>query len=183
MRIVELRAKLLDAFQWRGDKASDANYADVSGWWRDPQILAAIGPALAALHEGQPPSLVLGLQSSGSLLGPLVAQVFGVGFVEVRKDPAVLVASDPWVQATTPPDYRDRHLRLGFRRASVSSADRVLLVDDWIETGGQALGVQSLVEQVEAHWLGTVVIVDGLESNDLRRTLGVRALLHRRDLR
>jgi adenine phosphoribosyltransferase len=116
------------------------------------------------------------------LLGPLVALALEVGFVEVRKDRTPSCDSDAWLQRTTPPDYRDRQLRLGFRKSLLTPADRVVLVDDWIDTGGQALGVQVLVGDAEAAWLGTAVVVDALSSNQVRRQLKVRSLLNLRDL-
>jgi adenine phosphoribosyltransferase len=72
-----------------------------------------------------------------------------VGFIEVRKDRAASCDSDAWLRRTTPPDYRDRHLTLGFRRDLLDSRDRVLLVDDWIDTGGQALGTYLLTQDVK----------------------------------
>ena len=68
------------------------------------------------------------------------------------------------------------------RRDLVRSGDRVVLVDDWLETGGQALGSQALVEAAGGTWLGAAVIVDGLGDAQLRRRLRVRSLLHVRDL-
>jgi adenine phosphoribosyltransferase len=65
-----------------------------------------------------------------------------VGLVEVQKDPSPATDSDDWVTETTPPDYRDRHLSLGFPRRLVSPSDRVVLVYDWGDTGGQALGTR-----------------------------------------
>lgn len=44
---------------------------------------------------------------------------------------------------TTPPDYHDRHITFGFRRALVQAGDRVLLVDDWADTGATATAVNS----------------------------------------
>jgi hypothetical protein len=82
------------------------------------------------------------------MLGALVALELGVGLIEVRKDPdrQQLADSDAWLSQTTRPDYRDRHLSLGFRRGLLQSGDRVVFVDDWIETGSQALAIQGLVE-------------------------------------
>jgi adenine phosphoribosyltransferase len=58
----------------------------------------------------------------------------------------------------------------------------VLLVDDWIATGSQAIGVRNLVHQAGASWCGTAVIADGLQDSRLRRELSVRSLLHVHDL-
>ena len=137
---------------------------------------------LSAPFVGAKPSLVIGLESRGVLLGAVVAQHLGVGLVEVRKGPAPSTDSDMWLTTTTPPDYRDRHLTLGFRRGLMAPADRVLLVDDWIATGGQALGARELVRSAGASWLGMSVVVDGLTDHRIRRDLGVAALLHQRDL-
>jgi adenine phosphoribosyltransferase len=178
----ELRKRVRETFAWRGDRTDDNHYADVTGWWRDPELLRELGPALAGLFDRDRPTVVLGLESRGCLLGPLVALSLGVGFVEVRKDRAPAADSDAWYQRTTPPDYRDRHLTLGFRKALLGGGDTVLLVDDWIATGGQALGAQLLVRDAGATWLGVATVVDAVRGNEVRRRLNVRSLLHVRDL-
>ncbi len=178
----QLREQLRQTFRWRGDRTDAQSFADMTGWWRDAAVLAAVGPALASLFEVEQPTVVLGPESRGSLLGGLVARALGIGFVEVRKSQTPLADSDAWLQRTTPPDYQDRHLRLGVRRDLLPSDDRVLMVDDWIQTGGQALAVQALVEATGSAWLGAAVIVDGLTDSGLRRRLSVRSLLHVRDL-
>ena len=174
--------RLRAGFVWRGDRGAERVYGDVTGWWRDPGLLVDLGPALAGLAGPLRPTVVLGLQSRGVLLGALVARELGLGLVEVRKQCGPLSDSDEWVRATTPPDYRDRHLSLGFPRRLVDPADRVVLIDDWVDTGGQALGTQRLVAATGATWLGMAVVVDALDNHRTRRALGVHALLHLRDL-
>jgi adenine phosphoribosyltransferase len=115
-------------------------------------------------------------------VGPARALALGVGFIEVRKNRSGSSDSDVWLRRTTPPDYRDRHLNLGFRRSLLDAGDRVLLVDDWIATGGQALGTCLLTRDAEGTWLGAATIVDALRSNEVRRRLKVRSLLHVREL-
>lgn len=177
----ELRRQLTASFAWRPGRTSVGPYADVSGWWRDPLILAGLGPALADLFRSDAPTVVLSPQSSGFILGPLVAAALGLGFVELLKDHKPTTA-DQWLERTTPPDYRDRHVKVGFRRGQVTSADRVLVVDDWVATGGQLLAAQALVADVGAAWVGAAVIVDALTDHRVRRDLNVRALLNEREL-
>ena len=177
----EVRERLRRELRWRGD-AGQEPLADVTGWWRDAQLLQALGPALATSARGSGPTVVAGPASKGMLLGALVAAHLGVGFVEVRKDPSRAADSDAWWQRTTPPDYQDRHLRLGFRRDLVRSGDRVLFVDDWVATGGQVLTVHALVEDAGASWVGASVIVDALEDSRVRRALNLTSLLHVREL-
>ncbi|MEU8608244.1 hypothetical protein AB0C29_09605 [Actinoplanes sp. NPDC048791] len=115
-------------------------------------------------------------------MGPLVALHLGVGFVEVRKNRTPAGDSDQWVRRTTPPDYHDRHLELGFRRSLVRSSDQVLVVDDWIATGSQARTVHAMIDGVGAGWVGLACIVDALDDPRMRRDLRLRSLLRLRDL-
>jgi adenine phosphoribosyltransferase len=87
--VSELRARLISEFRWRSDppvRPEWANYyADDSAWWRDAAVLAGIGEGLASLFPNSAPTVVMGTESRGSLLGPLVARHLGIGFAEVRK--------------------------------------------------------------------------------------------------
>ena len=71
---------------------------------------------------------------------------------------------------------------LAVRRSPAGGSDRVLFVDDWVDTGGQMMACHLLTEQAGATWLGAAVIVDGLEDSSHRRKYAVRSLLHLRDL-
>lgn len=182
----DVRGALSATFRWRSDPPvwpeSRAYYADYGRWWRDPQVLGALGPALAALFADAAPTVVIGVESRESLLGLLVATHLGVGFAEVRKGAERESDDDAWYTRRTPPDYRDRHVELAVRRSVLAGGDRVLFVDDWIATGGQAVACQQLVDDAEGAWVGAAVIVDGLQSSSDRRRLQVRGLLHLREL-
>ncbi|HEY8721288.1 phosphoribosyltransferase family protein [Pengzhenrongella sp.] len=177
-----IREELLRTYRSQGDRTDESRWADVTGWWRDATVLARLGPALAGLFPDSGPTVVLGPQSRGTLLGALVAAHLGVGLIEIRKDDGPAADSESWRYRTTPPDYRDRHLRLGFPKRLLPAGERVLFVDDWIDTGGQALGAHGLVEDSGAHWIGAAVIVDALTEPRLRRDLAVKSLLRNKEL-
>lgn len=178
----DLHEALVHAFAWISDRGDPRAGADRTRWLRDPRILGEIGAALAALVD-ETPSVVIGPQTSGYGLGALVAAATGAGFAGVEKGERRYTDSDPWIMATTPLDYRGRNAELGLRKNLLGGSDRVLVVDDWADTGGQLLALQKIVELSGARLVGTVVIVDGLSSNSVRRQLGLRSLLHLRDLR
>lgn len=136
---------------------------------------------MAELYDEQP-TVVLGPVSRGSLVGALTAVALGVGFVELRKDAEPAVDTDRWVRRTSGPDYRDRQTAFGFRRDLVRAGDRVLMVDDWVDTGATALTARALVAECGARWIGAACIVDGLTEPRLRHELPVRALLDVRRL-
>ncbi len=170
----DLRAKLRDAFAWRG------SFADPSGWWCEPALLSALGPALAVLHDERP-TLVVGIESKGFILGPLTATALGVGFVAIEKGLTERAAGEQVLRRSTPPDYNDRSIDLYVRRRLLGPGQRVLLVDEWIVTGGQATAARRLVEDAGAAWIGVASIVDATP-HAIRRALGVRSLLRLEEL-
>ncbi|WAC53210.1 MULTISPECIES: phosphoribosyltransferase family protein [unclassified Frigoribacterium] len=174
--------RLKHAFLWRGDRTDSVSRADVTRWWRDADTLNELGPGLAQLFPDASPTVVMGTESRGSLLGVLTAQHLHTGFAEVRKNPERAADSDAWWETVTGPDYQDRNLHLGVRRALLKAGDRVLFVDDWIATGAQAQACHRLVKMSGASWVGAAIVVDGLERTSLRRSLTLRSLLSVRDL-
>ncbi len=199
-RVVRL---LREAFAWRDTPVGE--FADLSGWWRDPELLRMLGPSLAELHaearsephaEGSgaaspddsagAPTVVAGIETRGLVLGPLTAVHLGVGFVEVRKEYRIAGegqrdGDDPMLRAQTPPDYQDGGLTLMAPRRLFGPRDRVLLVDEWIESGAQANAVRRMVAEAGAEWAGVAVIVDACEPR-VRERLGVRGLVAEADL-
>lgn len=115
------------------------------------------------------------------LLGPLAATALGVGFAIVRKGDQPDDHEDPLLRRTTPSDYKNRGLDLSVRSSLLARSDRVLLVDDWVDTGAQATAVMSLAHDAGATWLGVAAAIDG-SPPDVRQRLTVRSLLHERAL-
>ena len=186
----DLRERLLAAFRWVDLGPAEAyEVSDASGWWRDGGLLADLGPALAALfvpgppaapHPTAPPTVVVGPETSGFLVGPLVARALGIGFVEAYKGDRGHVA-DRMLRRTTEPDYRGRVVTLSLRARLIDPADRVLVVDDWVATGAQLATLRDLVGDAGATYLGAAVVVDGCPPARTAE-LGIRGLLSRGDL-
>jgi adenine phosphoribosyltransferase len=179
---LELRSRLKHSFAWVGDAGTTSRGADRSGWTRDADIVQAIGPALRGLFSDHQPTVIFAPPSSGYLFGALVAQSLGVAFVGASKERRGLSDSDKWLAARTPLDYRGRNMELSFRARLIKGNDRVLVVDDWADTGGQLSAMAVLVEKSGARYVGSAVVVDGLIDHTIRRRLEVRSLLNLRDL-
>jgi adenine phosphoribosyltransferase len=104
---------------------------------------------------------VAGVESRGFILGAPVAVQLRVGFVAIRKDGGLYPG--PKVECSTEdPDYRGNIHGLRVQRASLHTGDRVLLVDDWIETGNQAATASSMIADCGAELVGVSVVVDQL---------------------
>lgn len=158
----------LSHFQWIN------GHADVWKIFRDPDALSGVVRGLAATFEGEGITAVCGIESRGFLLGAAVAVELGVGFIAVRKQEGLFPGEK--LTRQTSPDYRRLRHELRIQRASLTPSDRVLMVDDWIETGSQALSVKSMVEDGGGRWVGCAVIVDQT-SEACRRSLDVRGLI------
>ncbi len=178
----EWTQRLVRAFRWADPGPWSGHYvSDRSGWWRDPELLAGIGPALAERFRADEPTVVIGPERSGLLLGPLVANALGVGFAEAYKDISDDVVGDQLRSRTTGPDHRGRTGTLSVRGRWLDPSDRVLIVDDWIETGAQASAIAGIVADAEATYLGAAVILNALPPDATDRLI-VRGLLHPSDL-
>ncbi len=157
----DLRARLITEFRWTDPgPGSEVLVSDRSGWWRDPAILAAVGPALGALFPGAAPTVVVAPEVTGFLVGPLVAQALGTGFVEAYRAGARRPIAEPMTWVDVPADHRGDPQRLGVRSRLVGPGDRVLVVDDWAATGAQSRALHELVTRLGAVPVGTAVIVD-----------------------
>ena len=149
-----LRSDLLDAFRWVG------GHADVWRFFSDGQLFARVVAALADPFRAAEATKVAGIESRGFILGAAVAHELGVGFAAVRRAGALFPGEK--LERRTGPDYRGRELVLRMQRAAVAPGDRVVLVDDWFETGQQGLAVKALLADAGAEMIGTAVIVDEL---------------------
>lgn len=178
----ELSKRLTDRFRWIDPgPASTHLVSDMSGWWRDPEILPEIGPALAELFRPERPTVVLAPEVTGLLLGPLVATALGIGFLPAYKNTGDRRIAEPTTWATTPPDYRGRRLALGVRDRHLGPTDRALVVDDWVASGAQVQALYQVIAARGGTAVGTAAIVTDCPP-ELARELRVRSLLNGRDL-
>ncbi|KAH1179002.1 hypothetical protein KIL84_000333 [Mauremys mutica] len=90
-----------------------------------------------------PIDLVAGIDAMGFILGAAIASTLPKGFLAIRK------AGHLCVETCTQPytDYSARQKLLEMRTDAIQPGLRVLLVDQWIETGGTMRAAIQLVEQ------------------------------------
>lgn len=110
-------------------------HADVWRLFDDPVQLRELAVALVEPFRGEV-AKVAGIESRGFILGTAAALELGVGFVPVRKADGLFPGPKAVAEAGT--DYRGNRHTLRVQRAALAGGDRVLLVDDWIETGSEA---------------------------------------------
>lgn len=104
--------------------------------------------------------VVAGLDAMGFVLGTALATRLNVGFLPIRKAGKLCVDTD----SVTFTNYSGRTQDMEVRTPAFLSGTRVLLVDQWIETGGTMDGAIRLVKRQEGIVAGLVAIA--MESND-----------------
>ena len=143
-------------------------HSDTIGLFADPQFLRHAGAALAAPFRNAGVRKVAGIEARGFVLATAVALQLGTGFVAVRKPGSV--HPGPKVERRGSLDWRGHETVLRVQRHAIAPGDRVLVVDDWAETGSKALTTRQLIEQCGGRYVGLSLLVDQL-TDELRAQL------------
>lgn len=168
------RDALLGRFEWID------GHANVWAVFRDADALRSVVTGLAEPCRDAGISAVIGIEARGFLLGAAVAVDLGVGFVPVRKGGTLFPG--PKSRLRTAADYRGNRADLAVQRSAITSGDRLLMVDDWIETGSQALAVRQLVEDCGGELVALSVLVDETEREIQAKLPPIHALVRSSDL-
>jgi adenine phosphoribosyltransferase len=132
-------------------------HADVWRWFSEPELFGRIVGELVDPIRDTSITHIAAVEARGFLLVGAAARELGAGVVGIRKKGGALPG--PRSEARTTADYRGRRIDLAMRTGSLTAGDQVLLVDDWIETGSQALAARALIEGTGATFAGLAVIV------------------------
>jgi adenine phosphoribosyltransferase len=153
----------------------DGGRSDIWRAFADRDLFSRVVAALAAPFRGERYTKVAGVEARGFVLGGAMAAHTGAGFVAVRKQ-------DGWLpgdvaEVVTQPDWQGLTHALRLQRDALGPEDRVVLVDDWSETGAQAVAARRLIEGTGATLVGMSIVIDDL-SDEAREHLGrLHALL------
>lgn len=122
---------------------------------------------LMADLEGVDYDVVAGLDAMGFVLGAALAARSNMGFLPIRKAGKLCVDTDK-VQFG---NYSGRVQDMEMRTPAFAPGTRVLIADQWVETGGTMDGAVRLIERQKGIVAGMVSIA--IEENE--RTNGYRA--------
>ncbi len=111
--------------------------------------------------------VVAGLDAMGFVLGAAIAARSNVGFLPIRKAGKLCVDTD----VVSFGNYSGRTQDMEMRKPAFAPGTRVLLADQWVETGGTMDGAMRLVERQGGIIAGMLAIA--IEENE--RTNGYRA--------
>lgn len=149
------------------DTKTGGRRCDVTPVFADPAAFDALLTDLAAPFIAAPPQLVAGIDALGFVLGAGLALRLGCGFVPVRKGGKRPGRTDR--QRCI--DYTGEEKTLELRVDAIQPGTRVLLVDEWVETGAQMRAAVALVEGQG----GVIVGLATIQMDDNNQTRQLRA--------
>jgi adenine phosphoribosyltransferase len=150
-------------------------FKDITPLLLDPVLFRRAVELMAAPFQPLGVSRVISIESRGFLLGAPIALALEAGLVPIRK-PGKLPAERDRIEYAL--EYGVDALEM--HRDAVGLADRVLIVDDVLATGGTADGAARLVRGQGAVVLGFTFLIelDFLKGREKLQGERVEALLH-----
>jgi len=123
-------------------------FKDLTTLWKNGPLTRRVTTAFVSKWKGRRIGKIVGIEARGFIVGSLIADSLGIGFVPARK-----VGKLPGRKTSM--NYELEYGRQGLEMHSdaISKGDRVLIVDDLLATGGTAKAAGDLVEK-----LGGVVV-------------------------
>lgn len=130
--------------------------------FRDITTLLKEGPAFKASIDGLTdklrdlkPDKIVAIESRGFIFGAPIAYQLGVGFVPVRK-----LGKLPAETITAEYDLEYGTNTVEMHRDSISSGERVVIVDDLLATGGTTRATIELVEQLGGEIVALAFLIE-----------------------
>ena len=142
---------------------------------KDRKGFAMLIDALSEHYLEADIDLVLGIEARGFIFGPALAYRLNAGFVPIRK-PKKLPAET--AKVTYELEYGSDSLEV--HKDAIQHAQRVIIVDDLLATGGTANATVQLAKSLGAEiaGLGFVVELDFLNGREKLAAHDVFSLLH-----
>ncbi len=129
--------------------------------WLDPTSIYINGEAFHDLLDdlvedlkGCKPDVVGGLDAMGFVLGAALATRLGIGFLPIRKAGKLCVETDK----VSFSNYSGRTQDMEMRTPAFGPGTKVLLADQWVETGGTMDGAIRLVERQGGEVVGIAAV-------------------------
>ena len=151
------------------------NFYDVNSLFAQPvwnQVAAELAVEIQSLFNTRSEiTHIVGIESRGFVVGAVLASVIGVPFIMVRKKGSKYPGS--LLEESYGTEYSEDTLVL--QEGLLGHANRVLIVDDLVATGGSMLATKRLVEQAEARVVGFASIINltYLNSEDMKGELHI----------
>jgi adenine phosphoribosyltransferase len=130
------------------------SFKDITPIFHDPILVRDCAQALAEPFRAVGINKVIGIESRGFLLGPMIAQELSCAFVMVRKKGKL--PADTYAVSY---ELEYGNATIEVHRDAIEPGDRVIIHDDLLATGGTAAAAAQLCRQTDAEVAGFAFIV------------------------
>ncbi|OGS21825.1 MAG: adenine phosphoribosyltransferase [Elusimicrobia bacterium RIFOXYA2_FULL_40_6] len=110
---------------------------------------------LTANYKNKQIDKIVSMESRGFILGSALAYTLGCGFVPVRKKNKL-----PWQTVSITYDLEYGTDTLEMHKDACSAGENILIVDDVLATGGTALAVTKIIENLGAKVTGLCFLIE-----------------------
>lgn len=130
---------------------------DFTPLFADPKVFRSLVLDLCRPHRDKAIDKIACPEALGFVLGSAVAAELKNGLILIRKAGRLPnIRQNVVSQSFT--DYTNESNAFEVNKQLIKKGDRVLLIDDWVETGGQLKGLVKLLEKRGAEVSGIVVL-------------------------
>jgi len=139
------------------NKETEGRY-DVTPIFEKPEVFSNLLEDLIRPFRDVDFDKIAGLEALGFIVGGALAHEMNVGFICIRKE-GKLPGVDDTVLKRSFVDYSDSSKSFEINKSSVEKGERILLVDEWIETGTQMKTAVELIEKLGGEVVGICSLV------------------------
>lgn len=118
-------------------------FYDVTTLFKNAKALNLLGDILYEMYKDKGITKVIGIESRGFIMGPILATKLGAGFITIRK-PGKLPAET--IEESYDKEYGKDTIQM--HKDAINQDDIVLIHDDLLATGGTMLAAIKLAEQM-----------------------------------
>lgn len=118
-------------------------FYDVTTLFKDPATLQELSDTLYEMYRDKGITKVVGIESRGFIMGPILATRLGAGFIPIRK-PGKLPAET--IEESYDKEYGKDTVQM--HKDAINEDDVVLLHDDLLATGGTMIAAYKLAKQM-----------------------------------
>lgn len=139
-------------------------FKDVTTLFQSPQNLKDLTEVLTDLYKEKGITKVVGIESRGFIMGPILALNMNAGFIPIRK-PGKLPADT--IEESYEKEYGIDTIQI--HKDSLSPEDVVLIHDDLLATGGTMLAAYKLIKRmgVKKIYVNFIIELETLQGRKL----------------
>ena len=135
-------------------------FYDVTTLFKEPTALQELSDTLYEMYKDKGITKVVGIESRGFIMGPILATRLGAGFVPIRK-PGKLPAET--IEESYDKEYGKDTVQM--HKDAINEDDVVLLHDDLLATGGTMKAACELVKRLKPKKVYVNFIIELKELN------------------